>query len=90
MALSMNAQEKKWQREADARTLAEAESIKSTPGRLKGAKAEAKSMAKRAEKEANSLKKVAKKSAAKKATPKRKPAVKKAPAKRKPATKKRK
>ena len=51
--------EKKWQRESDAHTLAEAETIKSTPIRLKGAKTEAKKMAKAAETTAKSLSKVA-------------------------------
>ena len=67
-------------------TLAEAESIKSTPGRLKGAKTEAKNMAKKAALNAKSLNKVAK-TAPKKAAPK-KAAPKKAAPKRNTKTKK--
>lgn len=59
MAKSYEAEEKQWQRESDARTLAEAETIKKTPTRLKGAKAAANKMAKAKEVEAKSLKKVA-------------------------------
>ena len=58
-ALSVNAQDKQWQRESDANTLAEAEEIKIDKGRLGGAKKEAKVMAKRDEKRANAMKKVA-------------------------------
>ena len=90
MTRALDAQEQKWQRESDARTLAEAETIKKTPGRLKGAKSEAKTMAKRAETDAKSLKKVAKttkKSAPKKTTPK-KTATKKAATKRNTRAKK--
>ncbi len=52
--------EKKWQRESDANALAEAEVIKQSPARLKGAKTEAKKMAKQAETRAKSFNKVAK------------------------------
>ena len=56
----LSAQDKKWHRESDAHTLAEAENIKATPGRLTGAKKEAKNMAKKAVLNAKSLNKVAK------------------------------
>ena len=55
----MDKMEKQWQRESDAHTLAEAETIKKTPSRLKGAKTEAKKMAKVAETKAKSLNRVA-------------------------------
>jgi len=45
-ALSMDAQDKQWQKEYDARTLADAEEIKSNSARLKGAQSAAKQMAK--------------------------------------------
>lgn len=63
--------EKKWQRESDANVLAEAETINSNPARLKGARTEAKKMAKAAETTANSLNKVAGKPARRKAAPQR-------------------
>lgn len=56
----LSAQDKKWQGESDAHTLAEAESIKATPGRLTGAKKEVKNMAKKAALNVKSLNKVAK------------------------------
>lgn len=59
--MKMTAQDREWQRESDARTLAEAETIKSDIGRLKGATSEAKKMVKRDEERAKSMKKVAKK-----------------------------
>ena len=70
---SIDAQDKQWQRESDARTLAEAEEIKSNSSRMKGAKAEASKMAKEQEKKVKTLKKVSKALAtsAKKAAPKR-------------------
>lgn len=64
--------EKQWQRESDAHTLAEAETIKNTPARLKGAQKEARKMAKAAETTAKSLSKVAgRKSAPRKAAPRK-------------------
>ena len=57
--MSMATEEKKWQWENDARTLAEAEEIKGSPSRLKGAKTAAKSMAKSQETTAKALKKIA-------------------------------
>jgi len=66
--------EKQWQRESDAHTLAEAESIKNAPARLKGAKTEAKKMAKEATIRANSLNKVAKPATRRKAAPQKAPA----------------
>jgi hypothetical protein len=57
---TMRAEEAEWQRESDARTLAEAVAIKADPVRLKGAiKASAK-MAKEAEEKAKSLRSVSK------------------------------
>ncbi len=57
---TITAQDKKWQAESDARTLAEASVIKKTPGRLKLAAREAKVMAKEAMQQAVAMKKVAK------------------------------
>jgi hypothetical protein len=48
-----------WQKESDARTLAEAERIKSEPSRLKGAQAAAKRMLSEQQKEAQALSKIA-------------------------------
>lgn len=59
--MKMTAQDREWQRESDARTLAEAEQIKSDKGRLRGATTEAKKMVKRDEERAKAMKKVAKK-----------------------------
>ena len=53
--MKMDAQDRKWQRESDARTLAEAEQIKTTPSRLKGAVKEAGVMAKHSEKQTKAL-----------------------------------
>ena len=72
--LSVAAQDKKWMRESDARTLAEAERIRSTPARIKGAVKEAKVMVKEDEKRAMAMRKVAK-------APARKAPARKAPAK---------
>ena len=78
--MKLTAQDKQWERESDARTLAEAETIRTTPGRLSGAKKEAKVMAKQDEKRANAMKKVVsgkvapKKAAPKRTAPKAKPA----------------
>lgn len=66
----MDAQERKWQRESDAQTLAEADVISSTPKRLQGAVRAAKSMAKKQTQQVNSLKKVA----TRKITPRKRPA----------------
>ena len=87
MATKINAQEKQWQRESDARVLAEAEQIRSNPSRLKGATAEAKVMAKRVQAEATNLNKVAKNPTAstKKASTAKKPAT---PARRSSSKKK--
>lgn len=70
----LSTQDKKWQGESDAHTLAEAEKIKATPSRLKGAKKEAKNMVKEAALNVKSLNKVAKSKpvkAPKKAAPKK-------------------
>ena len=75
MVRAIDAQEKQWQRESDARTLAEAEEIKTDKTRMGGAKKEAKVMAKRDEKRATAMKKVAAgKVAPKKTTPAKKAA----------------
>ena len=52
-------QEKKWQAESDARTLAEAEEIKRSASRRSAAKREARQMAKDVAKQVQNLKKVA-------------------------------
>jgi len=57
--LTAAAQDKQWQREDDARTLARAEEIKNSPVRLKGAVKEANVMVQRVEKEAKAMKRVA-------------------------------
>lgn len=62
MAPRLSAMDKEWQRENDARTLAEAEVIKSTPARLKGAVTEAKKMAKKSEQDVKAMKRVASRS----------------------------
>lgn len=62
MAPRLTAQDKQWQREDDARTLARAAEIKSSPVRLKGAVKEAKVIAKRSEDELKAMKQVAKRS----------------------------
>ena len=59
MAPRLSAQDKKWQRESDAHTLAQAEEIKLSPSRMKGAVKEAKVMAKRTEIQVKAMKKVA-------------------------------
>ena len=56
VGLSMVKQEAKWQAEHDARTIAEAEAIKSNPRRLRAAQAEAKKMLKEKEAEVAGLK----------------------------------
>jgi len=55
---SMKAQERRWQAEDDARTLARVNTITEDPARLKRAQTQATRMQKDAEKEANSLRKV--------------------------------
>ena len=57
--LSMTAQDKVWQAERDARSLAEAELIKGDVRRMRAAKVQAKKMAIEKAKEAAKLKKVA-------------------------------
>ena len=59
---NMSAEDLKWQGRSDARTLAEAEAIKSDKARLENAKKEAKSMIAEREKELNGMRKVAGKS----------------------------
>jgi len=84
MAISMDAQEKKWQRESDAHTLAQAEEIKSDKGRLTGAKKEAKVMVKQTNKRAAAMKKVAgTKASTSKPVPKKAASAKKSAPKRK-------
>ncbi|HET6455531.1 MAG TPA: hypothetical protein VFI02_14090 [Armatimonadota bacterium] len=56
-AISMTAQDRKWEGEEDARTLARAVEIGQDPARLKRAKNAANSLAKKAVAEANRLKK---------------------------------
>lgn len=51
--------DKEWQREMDANTLAEAEQIKNSPSRLKGAKQAAKKIAKEADARTKAMKTVA-------------------------------
>jgi ribosomal protein L17 len=68
MPPKMSKEDREWQAKADARTLAEAEVIKTTPGRAKMAKKAAQQMATEADKEARAMKKVAK-NATKKNTP---------------------
>jgi len=83
MAPKMTAEQKRWQAEQDAHTLAEAQRIAEDRGRLGAAKKEARKMASDAAKRAQSLVKVAKTPAAKKAA-KKKAAPKRAAAKRAP------
>lgn len=60
MVRVMDAQEKKWQRESDAHTLAEAQVIKKDKTRHKGAVKEAKVMARKQQRQAQALNNVAK------------------------------
>ena len=69
----MTAQDKKWQREEDARTLARAQEIMDNKPRLNGAVREAKVMAKQDEKRIAAMKKIAKKKVTKKKPVRRKP-----------------
>ena len=85
--MAMTKEEKKWQAEGDANTLARAAAIQGDPKRVKAAAGAAKGMAAEAEqhakdasKQANAIKKLANKPAAGK--PAKKAAAKKAPAKR--------
>lgn len=59
MAKSIAAQQKDWQKEDDARVLAEAKQIQADPNRLKGAQEAAKRMADDAAKRAKALGQVA-------------------------------
>ena len=59
MATNPTKQDKKWQAESDARTLAEAEEIKRSASRRTAAKREARQMAKDVAKQVQNLKKVA-------------------------------
>lgn len=57
----MTALDKKWQAEADARTLADADAIKETPTRMSAARGVAKRLADESQKQADGMKKVARK-----------------------------
>ena len=59
MAIKMDAQDKQWQRGSDARTLAEASTIRKDKSRFKGAVSEAKVMAKEENTRLSSLRTVA-------------------------------
>lgn len=61
IALTSNGIDKKWKEESDARTLAEAEMIKSDKGRIAGASRGARRMVKEQTDALRGLKKVAKK-----------------------------
>lgn len=67
----MTKEDKKWRAQCDARTLADAEAIKTDKARLKLAQMKAKEMAKEAEVKAKAMKKIAK-PAKKRATRKKK------------------
>ena len=69
MAISISAQDKKWQAQNDAHTLAEAQTIMSDKTRLNAAAKQAVKMAKNSEKKTVAMKKVATKVQTK-ATPK--------------------
>ena len=60
MAIRLSAEEKRWQAEQDARTLAEADVIRKTPSRLTAAAKAAKAMATDAKKQAAAMGKIAK------------------------------
>ena len=62
---SVVSENKKWQQQDDARTLAQAEQIKADKARLKGAQTAAKSMVAEQNKQTQALQKVAGKSTAK-------------------------
>lgn len=78
----MTKEEKEWQAEQDAHTLAAAEEIATNKSRLTAAKKKATDMAQAAVKTANRYVRVARTPTAKKAAPKRKPKAKKAAPKR--------
>lgn len=59
MVVKQTQQDKKWQAESDARTLAEAEEIKRSASRRSAAKREARQMARDVAKQVQNLKKVA-------------------------------
>ncbi len=59
MAEVMSAQDKKWQAESDAHTLAEAETIKADKPRTNRAKTAARKMATEQQKRANAMNKIA-------------------------------
>jgi len=59
---SMSADDRRWQAESDARTLAEAEEINSDEARIKAAAEAAKAMAEEKQKEAHDMQTVAKRS----------------------------
>lgn len=65
MAKSVLAQQKDWQKEDDARVLAEAKQIQADPSRLKGAQEAAKKMSEDAAKRAKALGQVAGRSSSK-------------------------
>lgn len=58
-ASKLSAQEKKWQAQDDARTLATAEAIKNDAARMRAAKREAKKMAEEQEQQAMAMKTIA-------------------------------
>lgn len=58
--MGMNKQEKEWQAQEDARTLARAEEIKNDSSRKKAAIKEARKIVKEKEKEVKAIKKIAK------------------------------
>jgi hypothetical protein len=58
-APKLSAQEKKWQAQDDARTLAMAEAIKNDTARMRAAKREAKKMAEEQEQQAMAMKTIA-------------------------------
>ena len=55
------AQDRQWQAESDARTLADADVIKETPTRMSAARGVAKKLAEESQKQADGMKKVARK-----------------------------
>ncbi len=59
MAVASTPQDRRWRQENDARTLAEAEVIQTTPSRLAGAKKAAKRMAEEERKQAEAMTKIA-------------------------------
>jgi hypothetical protein len=68
--VKVSAADAKWQKESDARTLVEAETIKADKSRLSGAQKAAKAMVAEKQKEAASLSKVAAKKTVSSARPK--------------------